>query len=85
MRMHPTGFIIAAGLLTTLTFGLTTPARSMSAESGNHKANSRVRRQIVSQTEQALKLPIGIMQRYRWLNRDAGTNPAGHILPGHGP
>ena len=62
MRMHPTGFIIAAGLLTTLTFGLTTPARSMSAESGNHKANSTVCRQIVSQTEQALKLPIGIMQ-----------------------
>ena len=59
--MHPTGFIIAAGLLTILTLGLTTPARSMSADYGNHRVNSTVCRQIVSQTEQALKLPIGIM------------------------
>lgn len=62
MRMHTPEFILAAGLLATLSFGLTTPARSMSAGSGNYAANSTICRQIVSQTEHALKLPIGIMQ-----------------------
>ncbi|MFT5487943.1 MAG: hypothetical protein ACI9JL_000692 [Paracoccaceae bacterium] len=53
---------LVAGLLTILSTGLSVPAQATPADSAVYGANSTICRQAISQTERALRLPIGIMQ-----------------------
>lgn len=62
MRIRPSISTLAAGLLAVITTGLITPAQAAPPNSAVYGANSTVCRQVISQTERALRLPIGIMQ-----------------------